>query len=178
MSYYPLKEKMDSNQLSNDLLKNLIGKSQPVFLCVGSSRCVSDCLGPIVGELLIKKYNISAFVYGNMDTNVTVKNIDEFVSFIRKEHPLSPIVLIDSSVGNEDEVGMVKFCKGGVIPGGYTHQRTQILGDYSLTSIVTTTGTDQLIFLRSTTLKMVWKTSLFIADAISKFLNKAERPLF
>ena len=172
MSSYLLKSKMDSDYFAQELFGKLIGKENPIFLCVGSSRCVGDCLGPIVGELLTKKYNINAMVYGNLDNNITVNNIDNYVSFIKKEHPSSPIIIVDSSVGNEDEVGLVKFSQGGIIPAGYIQERKQILGDFGITSVVNTVGISQLIFLKGTTLKIIWKLGAFIAESVNKFMVK------
>lgn len=178
MASYLLKEKMDSDQLSQEIFGKLLGKENPVFICIGSSRCVGDCLGPIVGELLIKKYNINALVYGNLDNNITCSNLDSYVSFARKEHPFSPIILVDSSVGNEEDIGLVRFSQGGIIPAGYLGERQQILGDYGITSVINTTGTSQLLFLKGTTIKIVWRLGSFIAEAINKFIKKRESPLF
>jgi len=172
MSSYLLSSKMDSNNFAQDLFIKLTNKETPVFLCIGSSRCVGDCLGPIVGELLTKKYNVNTTVYDNLDNNITSKNIDNYVSFIRREHPISPIIIVDSAVGSEDEIGLVKFSQGGIIPAGYTKERKQILGDFGITSIVNTVGINQLLFLKGTTLKIIWKLGSFIAESINKFMVK------
>ena len=44
---------------------------KPVILCIGTDKVPGDSLGPVVGDLLIMKYNIDAFVYGHAQSPST-----------------------------------------------------------------------------------------------------------
>ena len=68
------------------LLNKLRGKEMPVFLCVGSDKFVCDCLAPIVAEMLTKKYNIPAYVYGGLDYNINASNLTQAKNYIETIH--------------------------------------------------------------------------------------------
>lgn len=43
-----------------------------ILLCIGTDLVIGDCLGPIVGEILINR-NVNAYVYGTLTRPVTAK---------------------------------------------------------------------------------------------------------
>ena len=48
-----------------------------VIVCFGTNAISGDSLGPLVGTLLTKKYNIGAFVYGTDEAQINGKNTFE-----------------------------------------------------------------------------------------------------
>jgi len=103
----------------------------PVFMCIGSSRIKGDNLGPTVGELLTKKHNIKTYVYGTEKRPLTAKNVISVYNFVKKNHN-AKIFVIDASIGNETDCGMVSVYKGGLSPAAACKKALPCIGDYSL----------------------------------------------
>lgn len=87
----------------------------PVILCIGSDRVLGDALGPITGELLKKKFDVPAFVYGSLSTPVNALNLGKAAAFIASRHRGAKIVAIDGSVGSE--IGKITVSEGSLRPG-------------------------------------------------------------
>ena len=149
-------------EISNIMLNS---KTPVVFLCVGSDRIVGDCLSPMVGEMIKEVIGKKALVYGTLDSPINYKNLQNTLTNIKEKHKDSMLVIIDSVLGKKDEVGFVKFNKGGVVLGGEYHEGLQA-GNYHILGVVNTTGINSLTFLKSVKLGKVIKMSEFIADAI------------
>jgi len=139
----------------------------PVFLCIGETSVLTDTIGAMVGELLIKKYYAQSFVYGNLNFNITNQNLESVYKLVQKKHPKSPIFVVDASLGELQDVGLVKFCNIGVIAGGYTNKLATAIGHKSILACVNTTGINSLIFLKSVKLKTALEMANFIAKSIS-----------
>ena len=81
-----------------ELYKKLKGEKEIVFLCVGSDKYVSDCLAPIVAEMLRHHYNIPARVYGGVRYNVNATNLMEVVHYIEAMYENAKIIMIDATL--------------------------------------------------------------------------------
>jgi len=131
---------MDNLKLKSNFelaLKALLrGGSPHVVLCIGSDRVIGDCLGPLVGHMLTTEYNVGAYVYGSLANPVTALNLTHAVDFIKRRHPDAQVVAVDSSIGNEDEIGVIKVNKGGIYPGSAVGKSLPYVGDVSVTAIV------------------------------------------
>lgn len=134
----------------------------PVFLCVGSDKVVADSLAPIVGEILVNKYNIPAFVYGSLDYNINATNLSFVINYIECEHPHSQIVLIDATLSQN--VGNVIVTNGSFAGLGKILPIKK-LGDFSILGVV---GKKEKTFqLSSTRLRLIKDLSCFIAKGIA-----------
>lgn len=155
------------------LLNKLRGKEMPIFLCVGSDRFVCDSLAPIVAEMLTKKYNIPAYVYGGLDYNINATNLIEAVNYIETIHPNNPLVLIDATLG--ENVGEIRLTTGG-FPGLGRIVPLKKIGDISILGVV---GKNHKNFdLNSTRLNVVMKLANFISLGVAFVcdrLNKEKR---
>lgn len=152
----------DEKNFAISLLEKLRGKEMPVFLCVGSDKFVCDSLAPIVAEMLTKKYNIPAYVYGGLDYNINAANLTEAVNYIETMHPRNPLVLIDATL--DDNVGRVKLTTGGFAGMGRLIPMKRI-GDISILGIV---GKKYKEFdLNSTKLGIVMKLAKFISLGVA-----------
>lgn len=141
-----------------ELLRNLRESGYPVFLCVGSDKFVCDSLAPMVGELLKKKYNIPAYVYGGLDYNINAQNLLSAVNYVETIHPHSTIVLIDATLDND--VGKIRLSNGSFAGLGQELPIKKI-GQISILGIV---GKKNKNFdLNSTRLKVVTDMAEFIA---------------
>ncbi len=70
-----------------------------VFVCVGDSSVLFDCLGPLVGDNL-KQKNFPAPVLGSTQFPITTKNIKLVIEEIKKVYTHKKIVIIDSTCLN------------------------------------------------------------------------------
>lgn len=81
-------------------------KRNVIFLCVGNSSVWFDSFGPIVGSFLQTR-GVDNFVYGNVRSNILMKNIYEYVDIIHKFHVNPYIIVVDSSVSNVSEFALL-----------------------------------------------------------------------
>lgn len=134
------------NELTNQIIKNFNGEI-PVIVCIGTDIVSGDCLGPLVGKMLIDK-NIPAYVYGTFSFLVNAKNINYVNKFIKQKHPDKKILAIDSCVGNTKDIGKISVFQGSIYPAAATFQNSLCpasttnnkffpIGDISITAVTT-----------------------------------------
>ena len=145
-------------------------RSTPVVLCIGSDRVTGDCLGPLVGHILTEKLDAPAFVYGSLFSPVTALNIVETERFIRGKHPESLIIAVDSSLGNESDIGSVRVIGDGIHPGAAVGKTLPKVGDVSVTATVAEPDKNKLYGVK---LGFVYALAELIASAICKSLEKS-----
>ena len=136
----------------------------PVFLCVGSDKFVADSLGPIVAEMLVKKYNIPAYVYGGLDYNVNATNLSVVYNYIECEHPRSQIIVIDATLSDSEGVIVTEGCFAGmgkILP-------IKKLGNFSILGVVGEKGKN--FKLNTTRLLEVKERASFISKGIAMAL--------
>lgn len=71
LSYYKI-----ANTLKNYLNKDTI------IICIGTDRCIGDCLGPLVGTILRYK-NIPLKLYGTLDEPIHALNIEKTIKILK-----------------------------------------------------------------------------------------------
>ena len=117
-----------------------------VIVCFGTNAISGDSLGPLVGTLLTKKYNIGAFVYGTDEAQINGKNMGEWLAFIKSVHQNALFVAVDASLGNKDKVGQIVLRDDGVCPSGVTG-KSERFGDIGVLGIVARNHGDPLMQL-------------------------------
>lgn len=166
MHKYKLSDE-DCKKFALELYGKLRKDIRPVFLCVGSDKFVCDSMAPIVGEMLTKKYNINAYVYGGLDYNINANNLITAVNYIESEHPYSQIILIDATLG--DDVGSVEITSGTFAGLGRVLPIKKI-GTFSILGVVGEKGKN--FNLNTTSLSVVYSLSKFIAKGIAMAINE------
>lgn len=138
-----------------------------ILLCIGTDSVNGDCLGPVVGEILVNR-NVNAFVYGTITRPVTAKNLNTYIDFINANHSL-PIIAIDSSVGKN--VGEVSVRKGSLLPGAADGKNLPPVGDISVTAVTCAypPGDKRFAEVR---LGFVYKLALKVADAVCELIAR------
>ncbi|MCK9574400.1 MAG: DUF1256 domain-containing protein [Clostridia bacterium] len=81
----------------------------PAIICLGTNRIINDSLGPLVGTLLKQKYNCLAYVYGTINAPITAFKSRAIYDFVSRMHEGSPVIIIDASIGNIEEHGIIKI---------------------------------------------------------------------
>lgn len=144
------------------------GDRDIVIVCFGTTAISGDALGPMVGSLLTRKYNIPAFVYGTEENNVNGKNMSKWLDFIKAAHKDALFVAVDASLGKQDKIGQIVIRADGVCPSGVTGKSARF-GDVGILGIVARNQGDALMQLMCVSPLEVSK----LADKISILLNQA-----
>ncbi len=137
-----------------------------VYLCIGSDKIVGDMLGVIVGECLKSQSLTNGFIYGEINNPITQKNIKQTVEMIKNKHPFSKVVVVDSVLGDEEEVGTIKTSNTGVYAGGQFGNGVYV-GDYSILGVVGTKGINALSFLANVKIGLIKNMSDTIVEAFA-----------
>ena len=152
--------------LAYEIYKNLDKNRRPVFVCVGSDRFVCDSLAPIVAEYLRGTYNISAFVYGGLDYNITAENLSSAMNYITTEHSREQIVLIDAAVG--ENLGEIMVTRSSYPALGRALPITSP-ADFSVLGVVGCKSAD--FNLNSTRLRVVVDMAKTISKAVAMAMS-------
>lgn len=155
----------DIKKFALEIYSKLNGDSFPVFLCVGSDKVIADSLAPIVGEILVHKYNVPAYVYGGLDYNINATNLAFVTNYVECEHPRSQIILIDATLS--DNVGKVIVTNGSFAGLGKILPIRKI-GNFSILGVVGKKGRN--FALNTTRLQLVKTLAHFIAKGIAMAL--------
>lgn len=152
-------------------------KGDLIFLCIGTDRATGDCLGPLIGNELLRRLNRykKTYVLGNLENPVHAKNIDKTVKKIYAFYENPFIIAIDSSLGSTSKVGYINIKKGSIKPGAGVNKNLQSVGDISITGIVNIGGMMETLVLQSTRLSLVMSMSNTISRSISLSLYRLHK---
>jgi len=139
-------------------------KNNLVFLCVGNSEIWYDSFGPIVGGFLKHKYNINAFVYGDIYNCIKLSNLNKYIEYINKKHSNCKIIVIDAALtsSNNNEL----LLKEGATKCAYFSSKSKMVGHYSILCPVKSENEDKIFNYRK-----IISNALLISEIISKYLN-------
>ena len=147
----------------------------PVVVCIGSDLAIGDSLGPVCGSMLqYRTQGLNAFLYGTLSSPVTAKEIKHLRSFLKETHKNSPVIAIDTAVGDEGDIGLIKISDKPIQPGAGANKKLGSIGDLSIMGIVAERSVKSYALLNTTRLNLVYTMSEIIAEALSNLLwNKA-----
>ncbi|MCH5163430.1 MAG: spore protease YyaC [Clostridiales bacterium] len=138
----------------------------PVIMCIGTDLVGGDCLGPLVGQLLIAR-NLPCFVYGTLYDPITALNLKDYYAFIKKNH-ISTVIAVDSCVG--ENVGRISVNSGGLLPGAAGGKDLPMVGDISVTAVTSSYPPSDKRFA-SVRLGFVYSLALQVADTIETLIK-------
>ena len=153
--------------LTIDILKILDTNALPVILCLGSDRVLGDCVGPMVGEMLTRKYSVPTYVYGTLTNNITTNNIKSTIEFIKSNHKDRSVLVVDCGVGGIDKIGQIRVCKGAVRCACFN----EMIGDRQIIAYTSHLGATEKCFLRTTRIQTVTYMATKIAKSINDAIN-------
>lgn len=122
-------------ELSEALQHVIPAETEIIILCAGSDRHLLDCLGPLTGTMILEKIP-QARVYGTLDHPLHGRNMIKRLAEIKRENLGKLEIAIDASLGNDEELGMLKLRAGALLPGKALARSLPGLGDYSITGVV------------------------------------------
>jgi len=111
-------------------------EKETVVICIGSDRVSGDMLGPLVGSTLREEYRLPCPVYGWIGESVNGLNLEEYLKMVAARHPHSLLIAVDAALGKEEDVGKVRFKKGGIKAGGALERRGEKIGDLGVIGVV------------------------------------------
>lgn len=138
-----------------------------VIACIGTDKCIGDCLGPLVGTFL-KEKGIKIPVYGTLDEPIHALNIHERLNFIKNENPNAQIIGIDACLGDEENIGEIRIRDRAIYPGKGVGKELPEVGVASVIGIVDSSDNSELFFSRSIRLSFVMDMAKQIVNIIEK----------
>jgi putative sporulation protein YyaC len=145
-------------------LKDYINKDS-VVVCIGTDRCIGDCLGPLVGTLL-KTKNYPLNVYGTIEDPIHALNIDKQLQQIKKAHPNSSIIGVDACLGDINNIGEIQARDYPIHPGKGVGKRLPEVGDVSIIGIVDSSDNNELFTNRNIRLSLIMNMAKVITHAL------------
>ncbi|MEG1003586.1 spore protease YyaC [Clostridium sp.] len=136
---------------------------ETIIICIGTDKCIGDCLGPLVGSILIDS-SFPLPVYGSIDAPIHALNIDKKLSEITKAHPSAYIIGIDACLGQESSIGEIHIRNFAIRPGKGVGKSLPDVGSKSIVGIIDSNENADLFYTRSIRLSLV----LAMAKVISK----------
>ena len=146
-------------------LKNHI-KDDTVIICVGTDKCIGDCLGPLVGSLLIEN-NFPLPVFGTLQSPIHALNIEERLQYINKIHPNSFTIGIDACLGENNSIGEIHIRDYPIHPGKGVGKYLPEVGNLSIIGIVDSSDSSVFFTSRSIRLYFIMEMAKVISKALS-----------
>lgn len=146
-----------------------------VFVCIGTDRSTGDSLGPLIGYKIANLKYKGVHVYGNLETPVHAKNLEEVMSCVASDCREPFIIAIDACLGKMDHVGYISIGDGSIKPGSGVNKELTPVGDMYVTGIVNFGGFMDFLVLQNTRLQIVMKIADLIAAGIRYVLWRLEK---
>lgn len=154
LGYYSL-----SNFLKDEFTTNT------VIVCIGTDRCIGDCLGPLIGSMLENKF-FPLPVYGTIQNPIHALNLDDKLSFIKSKHPTAKIIGIDACLGPPEKIGEIQLRDYPINPGKGVGKSLSPVGDISIIGIVDSSDIDEPFTTRNIRLSLILDISKVITNGI------------
>ena len=158
-------------------IKNYITKNT-VIVCIGTDKCIGDCLGPLVGSILTENF-FPLPIYGTLSSPIHALNIDERLDEIYNNHPNASIIGVDACLGDEEDIGDIRIRDYAIHPGKGVGKKLPEVGVASVIGIVDSSDNSEFFFSRSIRLSFIMNMAKIISkifiDAYN--LNRGEFPM-
>ncbi|WP_035301651.1 spore protease YyaC [Clostridium sp. DL-VIII] len=158
-------------------IKNYITENT-VIVCIGTDKCIGDCLGPLVGSILTENF-FPLPVYGTLSFPIHALNIDERLDEIYTKHPKASIIGVDACLGDESDIGEIRIRDYAIHPGKGVGKELPEVGIASVIGIVDSSDNAELFFSRSIRLSFVMNMAKIISRIFIEAynLNRGQFPM-
>lgn len=136
-----------------------------VIVCIGTDKCIGDCLGPLVGTFLKESF-IPIPVYGTISDPIHALNIKRNLEVINKKHPNSKIIGIDACLGDESSIGEIQVRNYPIHPGKGVGKSLPNVGSASIIGIVDSTENAEFFTSRNIRLNLIINIANVICHGI------------
>jgi putative sporulation protein YyaC len=149
--------------ISEYLMKFINNKT--LIMCIGTDKCIGDCLAPLVGTLLLKN-NFPHPVIGTLDSPVHAINIEGIIKKTLAEYPDYLIIAIDACIGFEEYIGDIQLKLSPIYPGKGVGKTLPHVGDISIVGVVDTFDNSDLFSIRNIRLSFIMDMAEKIANSL------------
>lgn len=150
-------------EIANSLTKYI--KNNTVIICIGTDKCIGDCLGPLVGTLLETSF-FPLPVYGTISSPIHALNLEERLKVINIEHPNSYIIGIDACLGDSKSIGEIHTRDYAIRPGKGVGKNLPDVGVASIIGIIDSSDNSDFFSTRSIRLSFVLDMAKTISHGI------------
>lgn len=141
------------------------GDEQLLIVCIGTDKCIGDCLAPLVGTLLVKN-KFKHPIIGTLDNPVHALNLEAAIDKILKEYAHHYVIAIDACIGDEECIGDIQIRHSPIFPGKGVGKVLPKIGDISIVGVVDSFGNSDLFSVRTIRLSFIMKMAEIIVDAM------------
>lgn len=145
------------------------GKESVTIVCIGTDKCIGDCLGPMVGTLLEKCGTDN--VCGTLEYPIHAINIPIRLPEIKQQHKNSFIIAVDACLGAGDEIGNINLRDVPIRPGKGVGKTLESIGQMSLVGIVDNKDLEIDFVHRPIRMGFVWDLALKVTSVIVQAIN-------
>lgn len=157
-----------AHSLASCLSKFLNEKT--IIICIGTDKCIGDCLGPLVGTFLTKN-NFPYPVIGTLEKPAHAINLDYILKDIKIKYKDCFVIAIDACLGYDNCIGDIQIKSGPVHPGKGVGKTLPYVGDISIVGVVDTIDNSDLFSIKNIRLNFIMN----MADIIAKGLMLAAK---
>ena len=168
-----LKINYNSNSASMkiaEFLKKYI-KPQPIIVCIGTDKCIGDCLGPLVGTLL-KENSFPIPIYGTLADPIHALNLEKSIYEIKRIYPYSTIIGIDACLGDANSIGKIHVRDFPIHPGKGVGKMLPDVGDVSIIGIIDSSDNSEFFTSRSIRLNLIFEMAKVISNGLIQSYSK------
>lgn len=136
-----------------------------LIVCIGTDKCIGDCLGPLVGTMLVK----SSFTYpviGTLENPAHAVNLESVINSIKQRYKNPFIIAVDACLGHSEFIGDIQVKLGPVHPGKGVGKALPHVGDISIIGVVDSMEASDMFSIRSIRLNLIMKMAEVISSAL------------
>ena len=163
---------LDENAL--DILSDYLSlfmEDKLLIICIGTDKCIGDCLGPLVGTLLMKE-GFPYPIIGTLQRPAHAINLDTTVKDAKKAYPDYFVIAIDACLGYDSCVGDIQVKMGPVHPGKGVGKKLPQIGDISIVGVVDTIDNSDLFSIKNIRLNFIMDMAEIISASLIKSAKK------
>lgn len=146
-----------------------------LIVCIGTDKYICDCLGPLVGSLLVDM-NIPLHVFGLLNDPIHSTNFEIITKKICNLYPNHKIIAIDGYLGNEDEIGHIKFKEGSIAPGSAISKKHSLIGNYAIEAIIENKEISNYLLEMPIRLRYIFQIAITIRNAFKYAFSTVDIP--
>ena len=154
----------DASEILSNYISNFI-EDKTLIVCIGTDKCIGDCLGPLVGTFLLKS-GFSHPIIGTLQKPAHAINLDSIIKDVKKDYPDHFTIAIDACLGYDGCVGDIQVMMGPVLPGKGVGKRLPQIGDISIVGVVDTIDNSDLFSIKNIRLSFVMSMAELITSSL------------
>lgn len=107
-----------------------------IFVCIGTNQLIGDSFGPRVGEMLKERFKTMSKVkvLGTMQCPIHFQNAPIFMDYLKTEK--SKLIVIDSALGEEEQIGNTYMNRGGIEIGKAFGKRLYFPAHWNIKTVI------------------------------------------